>query len=437
MTANVFNPVPVPVGDGSGAPVSVTGQGLKSFVIGGVFEATVIIEIGIGGKFAPLFILDKPNQFRDIPIVAEDVRVTIVNFRSGTPTVFVGGEPAVNQFSSLVVPANNGVGAALDTSLFGSDKTVIVSGVFDATLTVEIAEDVGGPWSPVGRIDKTSNFLTFNTITRFVRVLVTDFVSGAPTTSLGAADGVVTNNGLALGEIRDLGLTFNSISLVDVEEGSARDSTDSTDIVVGATLTANIAVNGVNGLDTGAEGVDTQYAVYVIADTTLVNPVASLLSINFVTPTLPAGYDVFRRVGAIFNLGNDIKTFIQYFSGVERIRRMQYSDALTGANALRILNLFSGSILDNLTSLVGLVPPGTGVAIIGTKFTIGVANLAFAFKDGSGDAIENLAPGIVVNDFQTLFDFIPITPATDIQWRLGSASNATISLYLRGYHDEL
>tara|TARA_R100001244_G_scaffold132394_1_gene108857 strand:- start:5873 stop:7678 length:1806 start_codon:yes stop_codon:yes gene_type:complete len=188
MAANIFTVVPVPPADGVGASVSMVGQGLKTFVIGGTFNATVVIEIGIGGNFAPAFVIDKAEQFRDIPIVAEDVRVRIVNYRSGTPTVEVGGSPSVDTFSAILVPPANGFGVALDTSLFGQNKTLIVAGTFNALVTLEGAESVAGPWAPLVRIDKGSNFFNTSIITQFVRVVITNYIDGVITASLGAAD---------------------------------------------------------------------------------------------------------------------------------------------------------------------------------------------------------------------------------------------------------
>lgn len=62
-------------------------------------------------------------------------------------------------------------------------------------------------------------------------------------------------------------------------------------------LTADITVMGANGLDTGAPANNQWYAVFVIADSNNINPVASLLSISATAPTMPAGYNKFRRVG--------------------------------------------------------------------------------------------------------------------------------------------
>jgi len=67
---------------------------------------------------------------------------------------------------------------------------------------------------------------------------------------------------------------------------------------------ADIQVLGVNGLDIGVATPDTWYYLYLIDDTTGVNPLATLLSLSYGIgdvgpPTLPAGYDLFKRIGAV------------------------------------------------------------------------------------------------------------------------------------------
>jgi hypothetical protein len=110
--------------------------------------------------------------------------------------------------------------------------------------------------------------------------------------------------------IENMGLQYVSASSVKIAPGSCRDSADSYDIVVSADITLSLAASGVNGLDTGSETIDTPYAGFVIADSTGVNPVRGVLSINSTTPTLPAGYDVYRRVGWCQNDGSS--NIIQY-----------------------------------------------------------------------------------------------------------------------------
>ncbi len=91
-----------------------------------------------------------------------------------------------------------------------------------------------------------------------------------------------------------------SNSLIEISPGAARDSTNSTDIVLDSTITINTKAIGANGIDYGIIQANSFYAVYLIADSSQNKPVAGLLSLNnapFVNPTLPAGYNVYRRIG--------------------------------------------------------------------------------------------------------------------------------------------
>jgi hypothetical protein len=114
-----------------------------------------------------------------------------------------------------------------------------------------------------------------------------------------------------------------------VAPGVFRDSTDVNDINLRPTITAaNAALtgnpdrlvidanapsttifvnsNGVNGLDKGATANSTLYFVFAIGSSTAGDvggfefvPTACLLSLSATNPTLPIGYDMFRRIGTI------------------------------------------------------------------------------------------------------------------------------------------
>ncbi len=105
-------------------------------------------------------------------------------------------------------------------------------------------------------------------------------------------------------------------TVIAVSPGAARDSTNSIDMVVGLQnyfgidnptelyqgfqrgLFINSAVNGANGLDTGAIAASTQYAVYLIGDSRNYNNTAAVLSLTSNTaPLLPLGYDSYRLIG--------------------------------------------------------------------------------------------------------------------------------------------
>lgn len=150
--------------------------------------------------------------------------------------------------------------------------------------------------------------------------------------------------------------TWTSVSTVTIGVGACRDKTDSYTIRVAAPLVANIAIVGAGGLDTGVEAPSTFYSIFVIADSTGVNPVSSLLSTGGDNPTLlPPGYDIYRRVGYVRNnSSSDFREYVTYGQGAER--SIQYRDALssrqqlTGGAATVVTAINCGSLIPNSSS---------------------------------------------------------------------------------------
>ena len=86
-----------------------------------------------------------------------------------------------------------------------------------------------------------------------------------------------------------------------IEIGHARSQDNLKNIDVTTPIVLMLENSGVNGLDTGVEAADTWYYIYVIVDDSDVLPVAGIFSVNSTSPTLPAGYDRFRFIGAARN----------------------------------------------------------------------------------------------------------------------------------------
>ena len=105
----------------------------------------------------------------------------------------------------------------------------------------------------------------------------------------------------------NLGVTFTSVTQVTINTGSCRSDDDTFDIIVTSNIVQSITTVGANGRYTAAaEAADTWYAVYVIADSTGLNPPAGILvpESTYLTPVLPSGYDVKRRRGWAYNNGS-------------------------------------------------------------------------------------------------------------------------------------
>jgi hypothetical protein len=115
---------------------------------------------------------------------------------------------------------------------------------------------------------------------------------------------------------------FKTVAQVEVGVGEARDDLDDYDLITAAVLTVDITVD----LDTGAEAADTWYGIFVIGDSTNQNAVKGLLSTSYDNPTMPAGYDRFRRVGWVRNNGSsDFIVFEQL--GVDQTRLTVYDES--------------------------------------------------------------------------------------------------------------
>lgn len=138
--------------------------------------------------------------------------------------------------------------------------------------------------------------------------------------------------------INGLKLAYLTGTTITVTAGRCSNSTNVNDISVGlplnvaatqtgelpvdagtGTVTINTAANGVAGLDTGSMANNTFYAVYAISDSFQVNPGSACISANLSAPLMPAGYDMYFRIGFIKSDGSAaILPFRQDGCGLDR-----------------------------------------------------------------------------------------------------------------------
>lgn len=190
-------------------------------------------------------------------------------------------------------------------------------------------------------------------------------------------------DGLELARVDDENIT--------IAAGAARDSSNTNDITLAAAVTVNALVVGANGIDTGALANNTLYAVYVIGDSTKYQDAAGLLSASASGPAaMPAGYDMYRRVGYVRTDGTaDLLEFHQY--GVDESRVMYYDapiSILAAGNAIAdaeidlstfvpaaraVLMLDVDLTAANAVDLVELKPFGSAAANGLVRFGCGVA----------------------------------------------------------------
>lgn len=80
--------------------------------------------------------------------------------------------------------------------------------------------------------------------------------------------------------------------------GSARDSTNTYDLITTVSKTIDFTVVGLGGFDVAPNETDQNwYAIYVIGDSNNINPPGIIASLDYTgSIVFPAGYDIFRRI---------------------------------------------------------------------------------------------------------------------------------------------
>ena len=170
----------------------------------------------------------------------------------------------------------------------------------------------------------------------------------------------IVNAGLKY--VNGLELAWASDETITMAAGAARDSANSNDIVLSAAATISNITNGANGLDTGSVAASTMYAVYVIGDSTKYESTAGLLSLaSNSEPSLPAGYDMYRRVGWVLTDGTS-DNLLFWQEGMGQVRKYFYD---VGISELSGGSATTYTAIDLATS----VPPIDTTVILDIAYT--------------------------------------------------------------------
>ncbi|MFQ6027348.1 MAG: hypothetical protein ACE5Q6_07635 [Dehalococcoidia bacterium] len=224
--------------------------------------------------------------------------------------------------------------------------------------------------------------------------------------------------------IQGLNLAFVSPSSVSIGGGNARSSDDTHNISVSTPLTVDLTTSGAGGLDTGAEAPDTFYFVYVIFDTNGANPVAGLLSVSSSSPTLPVGYNKFRRIGTVRNnSSSDIIPFSQF--GDTNDREMYYNGPVGARNVLT----GGAALVVTAVDLSAFMPPTSRLAYMewrqnGTPFLL-------VYTDPASPGTDNYIGILAGND---IIAWMPTSAAQQVAYlNFGGGGNA--DAWLIGYKE--
>lgn len=234
-------------------------------------------------------------------------------------------------------------------------------------------------------------------------------------------------------------IEWASANEVTIQPGFVRDESDVVDLALTSSQVVDITDSGANGLDVGAEAADTWYAVYLIGDVAGILPVAGILSASLFAPSLPAGYNVYRRVGVVRNnAASDFYRFWQSGAGTER--RYDYDEtpatllALSGGNAIAF----------TAVDLSGWVPPVSDRVSLQLSFvapTIGGAaadELTLRPSGATSDGPFKFRAGITAAaGGATGFSCdMPTGDDQEVEYKVTDADDAA-SIWVTGFFDEI
>lgn len=280
--------------------------------------------------------------------------------------------------------------------------------------------------------------------------------------------------------VNGLGISTGTTNLlVNLAAGSARDSSNQDDIILASSVIINSAKTGVNGLDTGTLAASTFYYVYVIASSLSANPEinqdiqvstlasgttilngtvvaegqvtqptwsvannlqpAGMISLSATTPTLPTGYDMFRRVGAILTDGaSHILPFWQDQGYNSQGRKMWY-DVPVSVLAATAAAAFTAQSLAAAVPLIAAQGTQTEVVFQADLLPNAAADFVELRPTGSTAANGNVKMSgdvAAVHHFDQLTAVAAVSAgAVSIDWITDAAS--TVALTVSSYVDKL
>jgi hypothetical protein len=251
--------------------------------------------------------------------------------------------------------------------------------------------------------------------------------------------------------INGMKLTWLTGTTMSVSAGRCSNTTNLNDISVGLPLnvaatqtgtepvadgtgavTINTATNGAGGLDIGAMANSTFYAVYAIGDSYGVNAGSALISANLSAPLLPAGYDMYFRIGFIKSSGAAaILSFRQ--DGCDLDRWMWYdapiaTSVTAGASATYAPVDASAGLPAATPTMVNWLCVFTPTAAADKLVLVpgtSTATLGYASASGSVAAVANTVNLICPTDS-------PVTDAIDYK-----VTGSAVAISVQAYLDQL
>jgi len=196
-------------------------------------------------------------------------------------------------------------------------------------------------------------------------------------------------------------------------------------------LTVDITSSGAGGLDTGSVAANTWYAVFVIADSSGLKQQKGLFSLSETSPTMPAGYDLCRRIGWINTDGSsNIRRY--YCQGEDTQRRYVYDAEVAALNVLSSGNATSWTQLDLST----YVPPSAEVVQLLAEVS-GNSTNEFGMCRPNGSSVTYSAFALRTGPLKAAREiwYMP-APGQKIDYKVKSSSDS-MDIWVAGFIDDI
>ncbi len=230
-----------------------------------------------------------------------------------------------------------------------------------------------------------------------------------------------------------LTLSWGSNTTLSVAAGQARDSNNVIDMATTAATTINAAVNGINGLDTGTFAASTWYYVYMVGDSTNYSSAGFVISLSATVPTLPTGYDSYRRIGCALSDGST--HFLKFTQTGNATTRDYMWDS-----TISVLSGGTSATLALVTLTAGVPPLANLPVTFQVSFTPATANdyVSLATPGSSATLLPNLS-GVVAAKIQTgqLTQVSGISSSVAKIQYINSAASGATSLWVCAFKDAI
>lgn len=234
-------------------------------------------------------------------------------------------------------------------------------------------------------------------------------------------------------------ITADQVMLQNNAGGAAKVSTVS--------VTISMVASGANGLDSGSVAQATWYYLYVIYNG---STIAGLASTSSTSPTLPAGYTYFARVGAISTgaSSTNLTRILQFGNRAQYVVTATTQTPNLPVAATATTNTGDLSIPTWVSVAIGaFVPPTAGTLIGSLMVNINANHIAAAMVapnnsyggilSGTNPPPVALAPAQFTSQQSNLMPFSFILESSNIYWANSAGGTAVIAIFVQGWTDNI